>query len=220
MLRVERLQVALRRLPILRGVSLAVAPGAIVALVGRNGAGKTTTLRAVMGLVPVSGGEVALDGTDLRQTPAHRRVAHGIGYQPEDRRLIPILSVEENLMVPVWANGWADGRARLERTYSLLPGLAAFARRRAGQLSGGQQKMVALGRAMMVGRRLLLLDEPFEGLAPALVEGIADALVRAAADGAGVLIAESELTHVGGLAHRTYTIERGEIVEARDAGRA
>ncbi len=211
MLRLVDLQVAVRGLTILRHVSLEVAPGSIVGLVGRNGAGKTTTLRAVMGLIPVARGAMTWDGVDLRQIPPYRRAALGIGYLPEDRRLIPPLTVEENLLLPVWAGRRVEEHQRLSWVYGLLPGVRAFATRRAGQLSGGQQKVVALARALMIGTRLLLLDEPFEGLAPALVDQIATVLRKVADDGVGVLVAESEITSLRALADRTYVIERGEV---------
>ncbi|MDR7554641.1 MAG: ATP-binding cassette domain-containing protein [Armatimonadota bacterium] len=211
-LRLVEVRVVVRQLVLLRRVTLEVPRGTVVALVGRNGAGKTTTMRAIMGLVPIAAGAVALNGTDLRARPAHHRATLGVGYMPEDRRLIPQLTVEENLLVPVWANRLPDGRERLQRVYDVLPGVRAFAPRRAGQLSGGQQKLVALARALMVGDEVLLLDEPFEGLAPALVEQIAGVLQRLAGSQTAVLVAESELLHVGRLAARTYTIERGEIV--------
>lgn len=212
MLRLQDVQVIVRRLTILRGVTLDVPAGTIVGLVGRNGAGKTTTLRAVMGLMPASAGSITLNGADLLQMPPHRRAVLGIGYLPEDRRLIPLLTVEENLLVPVWANRIGDGRVRLARVYEMMPLVQSFAARRAGQLSGGQQKLVALARAVMIGLHLLLLDEPFEGLAPALLEQIEGVLQRLVGEGVAILVAESELTHVAALAARTYTIERGEIV--------
>lgn len=166
--------------------------------------------------MPASAGSITLDGADLRQMPPHRRAALGIGYLPEDRRLTPLLTVEENLLVPVWANRLDDGRKRLACVYQMMPPIVqSLAARRAGQLSGGQQKLVALARAVLIGSRLLLLDEPFEGLAPTLVEQITSVLRRLAGKDVAVLIAESELTHIDALANRTYTIERGEIVAAR-----
>ncbi|MDR5683215.1 MAG: ATP-binding cassette domain-containing protein [Armatimonadota bacterium] len=215
MLYVQDLRVNIRRLAILRGVTLEVPAGTIVALVGRNGAGKTTTLRAVMGLVPASGGSITLDGSDLLRVPAHGRAALGIGYMPEDRRLIPQLTVEENLLLPAWANRMSDATGRLRDLYERMPALAAFASRRAGHLSGGQQKLVAAARAMMTADRVLLLDEPFEGLAPALVGALGSVLRGLAQEGRAVLVAESEHTHVAALAHRAHTIERGETVGCR-----
>lgn len=210
MLRLEDVHVAVRRITILRGVSLEVPEGCVVGLVGRNGAGKTTTLRTVMGLMPAVRGRVWYAGTDLATVAAYRRASLGIGYMPEDRRLIPTLTVQENLLLPAWVNGFQDAEARLEVVYSWMPGLRAWAPRPAGQLSGGQQKLVALGRALVVGTRLLLLDEPFEGLAPALADQIGDALRQAVGQGRSVLVAESEHHRVEALADRVYEIERGE----------
>jgi len=213
-LRVEDVHVAVRGITILRGVSLEVPGGTVVGLVGRNGAGKTTTLRTVMGLMPLTRGRLQYDGLDLAHVPAHQRAALGIGYMPEDRRLIPSLTVQENLLLPVWVNDFSDDSARLEQVYGWMPGLVALAQRPAGQLSGGQQKLVALGRALVVGTRLVLLDEPFEGLAPALADQISDALREAVRQGRAVLVAESEHHRVEALADRVYVIERGEIQQS------
>ncbi|MDR7578344.1 MAG: ATP-binding cassette domain-containing protein [Armatimonadota bacterium] len=214
MLRLEDVYVAVRRITILRGVSLELSAGAVVGLVGRNGAGKTTTLRTVMGLMPVTSGRIWYDGTELTAVAAHRRASFGIGYMPEDRRLVPVLTVQENLLLPAWANGFPDVEERLETVYGWMPGLRAMAQRPAGQLSGGQQKLVALGRALVAGSRLLLLDEPFEGLAPALADQIGEALREAVKQGRSVLVAESEHHRVEALADRVYVIERGEVVAA------
>jgi branched-chain amino acid transport system ATP-binding protein len=217
-LRLEDVYVTVRRITILRGVSLEVPEGAVVGLVGRNGAGKTTTLRSVMGLMPVARGRIWHAGTDLTEVAPHRRAARGIGYMPEDRRLIPTLTVQENLLLPAWVNGFPDAQERLETVYGWMPGLRALAARPAGQLSGGQQKLVALGRALVVGTRLLLLDEPFEGLAPALADQIGDALREAVRQGRSVLLAESEHHRVEALADRVYEIERGEVQQHQSRG--
>lgn len=211
MLILERVHVRLRGFPILRGIDLEVPPGMIVGLVGRNGAGKTTTLRAIMGLVPVQSGAVRLGDRALTGLPAYRRAALGIGYMPEDRRLIGPLTVEENLLFPAWAVGMPDAPARLRWIYQLIPELQELARRRAAQLSGGQQKLVALARAAVVGTRVLLLDEPFEGLAPAMALRIGEVLQTLRAEGLSVLLAESDIHRVSALAERIYPIERGEI---------
>ncbi len=211
MLHLEGVYVTVRRITILRGVTLEVPEASVVGLVGRNGAGKTTTLRAVMGLMPVATGSVRFGGLDLTQLPAHGRASLGIGYMPEDRRLVPSLTVEENLLLPAWVNGFPDAQQRLETVYAWMPGLRAMAARPAGQLSGGQQKLVALGRALVAGSRLLLLDEPFEGLAPALADQVGEALREAARQGRSMLVAESEHHRVEALADRVYTIERGEV---------
>jgi branched-chain amino acid transport system ATP-binding protein len=209
-LAVDRLRVTIGGFVILRSVSLEVPPGGLVGLVGRNGAGKTTTLKALMGLVPVAGGRVTLDGIDLAALPAHRRAQLGIGYVPEDRRLIGQLTVEENLLLPAWATGLADPAGRLRAVLRLMPDVSALAPRRAAQLSGGQQKMVAVARALMTGARLLLLDEPFEGLSPALGDTLAATIQAVQRDGLSVLVAESDVKRLG-FVQRIYGIERGEI---------
>jgi len=213
MLLVDGLRVTIKGFIILRGVSLVVPTGELIALVGRNGAGKTTTLKSIMGLVPISGGTVQLDGTALTGVPGYRRAALGIGYMPEDRRLIGSLTAEDNIRMPAWASRLAHGEARLAYIYEKMPDVAALARRRASALSGGQQKMVALARAVMSGTKLLLLDEPFEGLSPAMGEKFAGTIQALQKDGLSVLLAESDVKRLS-FAEQIYTVERGEIVHA------
>ena len=217
-LEVRDVHVKLAGFVILRGVNLSVPSGCIVGLVGRNGAGKTTTLKSIVGLVPVIGGEVRLDGQDLMRLAPHRRPLLGIGYLPEDRRLIGSLTVEENLLLPVWAAGQTDGKGRLGVVYDLMPEVKQLAARRATALSGGQQKMVALARAVVAGTRLLLLDEPFEGLAPLLSRHLAEVIRRL--PGVTVLVTESDSNRMRLVTEHVYTIERGEIVgDPNGAGR-
>ena len=212
MLKLEDVRVAIQGADVLRGVSLAVPNGGLVALVGRNGAGKTTTLRSVMGLIALMGGKISVDGVDLAQTPAFRRALLGIGYMPEDRRLIGRLTVADNLLLPAWSGGAANAPRRLDYVYGLMPDLAALASRRAAQLSGGQQKMAALARALMSATKLLLLDEPFEGLSPGLGDKLAATIREVQRTGISVLVAESDVKRVG-FVQQSYTIERGEIVQ-------
>jgi branched-chain amino acid transport system ATP-binding protein len=171
MLRVTGLNVAIGPVPIIRNASLALDKGEFCGLIGRNGAGKTTLLRALMGAIPATGA-VALDDVDLLQEPPHRRVGHGIGYMPEDRRLVPDFTVEQNIRLPSWTTPMDDVEQRLAWIFSIMPEVAAFRDRSSLALSGGQQKLVALARALMAGKKMLLLDEPFEGLAPALARRI------------------------------------------------
>jgi branched-chain amino acid transport system ATP-binding protein len=216
MLQVDGLRVTIKGFVILRGISLDVPPGGLIGLVGRNGAGKTTTLKSLMGILPVSAGSIRFDGDDLIRVPAYRRAQLGIGYMPEDRRLIGALSVEDNILLPAWASGLEDGHQRLSSIYQLMPDVRELARRKASQLSGGQQKLVALARALMSGTKLLLLDEPFEGLSPAFGEKLAGTIRELQQAGLSVLMAESDLKRIS-FCDTIYTIERGEIIQRADA---
>jgi branched-chain amino acid transport system ATP-binding protein len=209
-LRVAGLDVAIGPIPIIRGASLAVATGEMCGLIGRNGAGKTTLLRALMGAIPATGAAV-FDDTDLIALPAHGRVGRGIGYMPEDRRLVPHFTVEDNIRLPTWTTAMDGIEQRLAWIYSIMPEIAGFRRRRAMELSGGQQKMVALARALMAGRRLLLLDEPFEGLAPALARRLGEVMASLKSEGLSMLIAESNEVHIADLLSRAFRIERGAV---------
>jgi branched-chain amino acid transport system ATP-binding protein len=214
-LRLEQVDAVIEGVRVLRGVTLEVPSGGTAALVGRNGAGKTTCLRAIMGFVPMAAGRVFLDDLDLRSLAPHQRPALGIGYAPEDRRLFPTFTVEENLLLPaqVCALPHATMRERLAQIYEILPELTELRARRAGALSGGQGKMVALGRALMVGAKVVLLDEPFQGLAPALARRYAEALrrLRDRHPDLGLLITESNPSLLLPLAETAYRIERGAV---------
>lgn len=217
MLEVSELNVSIGTIPIVHDASFFVGEGEFCGLIGRNGAGKTTLLRSLMGALPARGNAV-LDGTDLIAMPGHRRVTKGVGYMPEDRRLVPEFTVEENILLPAWAAHISDASKRLDWIFGLMPEVAQFRSRRALELSGGQQKMVALARALMAGRRLLLLDEPFEGLAPALARRLGEVMANLKAERVSVLIAESNEGHVSDLLVRTFRIERGRVsAQARDA---
>lgn len=211
MLTVEGLEVEIGSVRILRGVSLDIPAGAMVGLIGRNGAGKTTFMRTVMGLLPARAGRIELEGADLRKAPSQQRARLGIGYMPEDRKLVPDFTVEENVRLPAWATGEEDVAKRMEWIHRLMPELRDFQQRRANQLSGGQQKMVAMARALVAGHRLLLLDEPFEGLAPALARRFAEVLAELRTSGLAVLVADSDERHMADLLSGLYRIERGEV---------
>jgi branched-chain amino acid transport system ATP-binding protein len=213
MLRVAGLDVSIGPIPILRGASLAVNDGEMCGLIGRNGAGKTTLLRALMGALPATG-KAELGHIDLLALPPHRRAGHGMGYMPEDRRLVPEFTVEENIRLPTWSTRVGGVEQRLDWIFGIMPEVARFSSRRALELSGGQQKMVALARALMAGTRFLLLDEPFEGLAPALARRLGEVLANLKSEGVSVLIAESNEVHVLDLLARAYRIERGVIAAA------
>ena len=217
MLKVEGLHVAIQSVIALRGMSLEVADGTMVGLIGRNGAGKTTLLRSVMGLIPPTQGSITFNGQNLSALPPHARAALGIGYMPEDRGLVPELTVEENILIPVWVNKALDAEERVSLVYKVLPELLEMRHRRALLLSGGQQKLAALARALAVGTRLLLLDEPFEGVAPALSKRLADVIAGLKGTEVSVLIAQSDLNHSRKLVDREFVIERGANLEKSQA---
>jgi branched-chain amino acid transport system ATP-binding protein len=214
-LEIENLSVSIASMQILRDVSLRVPTGCMTGLIGRNGAGKTTVMKTVMGLLKAGRGSVRFESRDLLAAPTHERARLGIGYMPEDRRLIPELTVEENVLVPAWAAGQPDPRARLQKIYQFVPEVKAFAARKGLQLSGGQQKLVALARALMCGTRLLLLDEPFEGVAPALAQRLAEVIAGLKREGLSVLLSESDLQHSERLVDRVIAIDRGTIAAAQ-----
>ncbi len=215
MLKLRDVNVAIAGVRVLRDVSFTLRPGICTVLIGRNGAGKTTTLRAIMGLVPLTGGAITLEGEALHTQPSYARARLGVGYAPEDRRLISEFSVEENLLLPALAMKLdaAERRRRLDEVYSLLPQLAEMRKRPGGATSGGQGKMVALGRALMVAQKVVMLDEPFQGLAPALAQDYAKTLaeLRKAHEGLALLITESSPNLLDSIADETLSIERGAI---------
>ena len=190
---------------VVHGVSLAVRAGEVVALLGRNGAGKTTTLRAVLGLVRVHRGRVQFRGADLVGRPPYEVARLGIAYVPDDRRIFPDLTVEENLLLAHYATR-REGPWDLERVYSLFPALRELRGLRGTQLSGGQQKMLALGRAL-----LMLLDEPVEGLAPRVVRQLEDTLREIRRAGVTILLADQNLRFCRRIADRGYVLDRGTV---------
>ena len=213
MLRISNLDVSIQSIDILRGVNLTLEKGQMAGLVGRNGAGKTTFIKSIMGLLKASAGELHFDGRDLTTVAVHERNQLGIGYMPEDRRLIPNLTVEENVLLPMWASHAPDSAQRLQYVYSIIPELVDFAQRRGSQLSGGQQKLVALGRALMTGRQLLLLDEPFEGVAPALAQRLAEVISGLKSEGMAVIFSESDLQYSQSLVQKIFVMDRGTLTE-------
>jgi branched-chain amino acid transport system ATP-binding protein len=195
---------------VLQGVTLEVPVGGVTALLGRNGVGKTTTLRAVLGLVASTGAIRVLD-REVSAWPTHQIVRLGIGYVPEDRDVFAGLTVQENLRL---AESGAD--ARYDDVFSLFPELKERGRQRAGTLSGGQQQMLSIARALLNGRPLLLVDEPSKGLAPRLVSDLAGVLERAA-EGSTILLVEQNLSVVKRLAQRIVVLDHGEVVHAGPA---
>jgi branched-chain amino acid transport system ATP-binding protein len=216
MLSLDNVQVSIEGVRVLRDVSCRIEERKTTVLIGRNGAGKTTTLRAIMVLLPLDDGAIRLDDDDLVKSPAHHRAQAGIGYAPEDRRLVAELSVEENIRLPALALklNKIETKRRLDEVYALLPQLHTMRERPGGGVSGGQGKMVALGRALMVARKVLLLDEPFQGLAPALALDYARTLgeLRKHRPELALLITESSPALLDKIADRTLQIERGEIL--------
>ena len=211
MLSVENLASAYGRIEVLHGVSMEVRSGEIVALVGANGAGKTTLLRAISGVQPITAGRVIFNGQPIETLPAHVRVALGIVQVPEGRQLFAPLSVEDNLKLGSWSRRAVDLGAELARIYGLFPVLAALRRSAAGTLSGGQQQMLAIGRALMARPRLLLLDEPSLGLAPILVDQILEIIRGFKRDGVTVLLIEQNARAALAIADRGYVLETGKI---------
>jgi branched-chain amino acid transport system ATP-binding protein len=210
MLDVSNLSVSIGPIPIIRDASFTLEEGEMCGLIGRNGSGKTTLLRAIMGAITATG-TAKFGSVDLLSLPPHLRVAHGIGYMPEDRRLVPEFTVEENIRLPAISLKMSGADQRLDWIFGLMPEVAKFRARSSLELSGGQQKMVALARALMAGTRLLLLDEPFEGLAPALARRLGEVLANLKTEGVSVLIAESNEVHVLDLLSRAFRIERGAV---------
>jgi branched-chain amino acid transport system ATP-binding protein len=213
LLQVEGLDTAYGQARVLFEVSLEVARGEVVALMGRNGAGKSTTLKAIIGLLPAQARTLRFAGRDIAGWPSYRIARLGLGYVPEDRRVFTDLTVEENLEVGRKAAGEAPERAPWtpERLFQVFPNLAEMRGRRASQMSGGEQQMLTIARTLMGNPQAVLLDEPSEGLAPVIVEAMAVAVARMRAEGIAVLLSEQNLHFASAVADRTYIIEKGAI---------
>jgi branched-chain amino acid transport system ATP-binding protein len=211
---------------ILHGVSLEVGAQEVVCLVGRNGAGKTTTIESIMGFLPLAAGEIVFQGESIGRLPPHERAKRGIGFSPEDCGVFPELSVDENLMIGRWlgediakrrgrrGNGQNGGKSAdpQEQAFAVFPEVRNLLARQGLHLSGGQRKMVAVARAMMLSPTLLLLDEAFEGLAPVVVNRFTEAVLKIKALGVSILMAESHLAAATRIGDRLYAIDRGEII--------
>ena len=212
LLAVHQLSVAYGGIHAVRELSLEVAPGEMVCLIGANGAGKTTTLKALSGLLPAHGGSVHFDGQSITRLPAHEIARRGLALVPEGRGVFPRMSVAENLMMGAYARNDRAAIARdLDQVYALLPRLTERRAQMAGLLSGGEQQMLALGRAMMARPRLLLLDEPSMGLAPLMVQAVFDIIRRIAADGVAVLLIEQNAHLALKTCARGYVLENGVV---------
>src|SRR5262245_44520895 len=215
MLVLDNVSVDLARAPVLRNITTELKAGSLVAIVGRNGAGKTTLLRTIMGLVKMKSGRILFDNDELHNLPPHWRAEQGIGYAPEERGIFPTLTVEENMRLPCEAHGLSDSdiNDRLAGVLDVVPQLKELLTRSGAALSGGQGKMVALGRALMAGTRLVLLDEPFQGLAPVLAVQYGEALgrLRKARPDLSVIVTESNASLLKDIPDQVITMERGEL---------
>jgi branched-chain amino acid transport system ATP-binding protein len=213
MLSLSNLKVDIEGSHILNGISLSVAAGELVCLVGRNGAGKTTTFRTIMGYRRPRSGGISFDGADLTKLPTWQIAQSGIGFSPEESEVYADLTVAENIELSTWTRPTGRPAAvRIEEAYAVFPKLRQYLDRGGAQLSGGERKMVSIARALTLDPKLLLLDEPFEGLSPAIVPSIAAGIASIRAMGRGVLIAESNVHHIPDYADRIYVLERGEVM--------
>lgn len=217
MLKLETVTTAYGGARVLDAVSLELKPAEVLCLLGRNGAGKTTLLKAVMGLVPVRGGSISFDGEVISSLPAHEVPKRGIAYVPQGRRLFSELTVRENLEIGLMARG--TGKAALDRVLTLFPLLAERLRQRAGTLSGGEQQMLAMGRALCLEPKAILLDEPTEGLMPSMIAKIRETLHLLRAEGVAALLVEQRVDAVLPVADRVVFLENGRATEAMDVTR-
>ena len=217
-LAVKNLSVSYGRVAAVRGISFEVPDGTSLGIIGANGAGKSSTLKAIFRLVDSTAESLAFGGVSLLSTPAHRIVMLGIGYVPEGRRIFPGLTVRKNLLMGAYRQGWRGLTGRVDYVYDIFPALKRFDPTLAGTLSGGQQQMLAIGRALMSTPKLLVLDEPSMGLSPVLVDDIAAALRRLRGEGATLLLVEQNAKLTFGLTDRCVVLENGEVVkEGRSA---
>ena len=213
MLAVGDLVVDIQSSRILRGISLEVGAGELACLVGRNGAGKTTTFRTIMGYLKPVSGSVLFRDESIVGVPTHRIAQRGVGYAPEESQVFGDLTVGDNIELPTWTRpGGRTAKERIDLAYEVFPKLRQYARRGGNQLSGGERKMVSIARALALDPQLLLLDEPFEGLSPAIIPSISDGIASIRKLGHGVLMAESNVHHIPEYADRLYVLERGEII--------
>ena len=219
LLELDEVRVHYGKVEALKGVSCTVAEGEVVTLIGANGAGKTTTLKTISGVVPMSSGRVVFDGRDISGVPAHQRVELGICQAPEGRGIFPGMTVTENLEMGAYARrgGRKAYNADLERVFELFPRLRERERQAGGTLSGGEQQMLAIGRALMAGPKVLLLDEPSMGLAPRLVTQIFEIIREINAQGTTILVVEQNAAQALQRAHRAYMLETGRVVKTDSA---
>jgi branched-chain amino acid transport system ATP-binding protein len=213
MLSVDQLVVDIQGSRILRGVSLQLAPGQLICMVGRNGAGKTTTFRTIMGFIKSVSGAMTFEGKSLVGMATHDIAQLGIGYAPEESQVFGDLTVAENIELPTWTRPQGrTAKQRIDLAYEVFPKLRQYATRGGNQLSGGERKMVSIARALALDPKLLLLDEPFEGLSPAIIPSVSDGIASIRRLGHGIIIAESNIHHIPEYADALVVIERGEII--------
>ena len=210
MLKVKNLSVQIENINILDSMSFQVDK--FSSIIGRNGAGKTTLIRSIMSILPAKSGNIFFNNSSLTDTKSYNMIKMGIGYMPEDRRLIPNLTVEDNILIPLWSLKKYNQKEELERILTYIPEIKVFLSRGAYQLSGGQQKLVALARAMIVGKKLLLLDEPFEGVAPALAERLVELIISLNQLNLITMITESDETFSKKIKANIIRIERGKVL--------
>jgi len=214
-LKIENLECRIAATNVLRSCSLEVGKREIVCLIGRNGAGKSSILKSVIGLYPSQMGKIIFNDQDITRMTSHQRVRAGIAYAPEDSRLFPELSVEENIQLGFWITSKTEraGSFDLEQAFHIFPAIKKLIKRRADTLSGGEKKMVSISRALALSPSLVLLDESFEGLSPLVVSSFSEAMVSIKKElGASILLAESNVHNAAQVAERSYIIERGEII--------
>ncbi|MFB9247945.1 ABC transporter ATP-binding protein [Sphaerisporangium melleum] len=216
LLEVKDMHVHYGKIEAIKGISLEVAEGEIVTLIGANGAGKTTTLKTISGLRPLSSGSVTFDGKDISKLPGHKRVLAGIGQSPEGRGVFPGMTVTENLLMGAYTRT-GDFSKDLDEVFELFPRLAERRNQAGGTMSGGEQQMVAIGRALMSKPKVLLLDEPSMGLAPMLVAQIFSIIKEINNRGTTVLLVEQNAQQALQLAHRAYVLETGRVVKSAPA---
>lgn len=213
MLNLSNVKVDIQGSRILNGISMAVAAGELVCLVGRNGAGKTTTFRSIMGYRRVLSGNITFDGANLTKMPTWQIAQSGIGFSPEESEVYADLTVAENIELSTWTRPKGrHAKERIDEAYQVFPKLRQYLARGGAELSGGERKMVSIARALTLDPKLLLLDEPFEGLSPAIIPLIAEGIASIRAMGKGVLMAESNVHHIPEYVDRLYVLERGELM--------
>jgi branched-chain amino acid transport system ATP-binding protein len=214
-LKIENLECRIASTNILRSCSLEVGQNEVVCLIGRNGAGKSSILKTIIGLYPCRTGKIIFDDQDITNLKSHERVKAGIAYAPEDSRLFPELTVEENIQIGLWITNKTDrsGSFDLEKAFHIFPAIEKLIKRRADTLSGGEKKMVSISRALALCPSLVLLDESFEGLSPLVVNAFIEAMKNMKKDlGVSILLAESNIHNASSVAEQSFIIDRGEII--------